>query len=261
MFYKNLKIKSEDNEYNFLFDQKNITTDNISVDKIEKTERISWLSLKDKIIQKDPTLITEYSNGLAITKITANSFNITQNSVNTLWIKAKSYILPASWTANYISLKNLNKLIVKSGYPSSSVDNTLKFSKVDKLYYNSNRNIKLLEKQMYIDDSMQEHSETIELDSSNFERLIKVEVYEKKKNDNSYSQKKMISFIYTGKEKTISIHWNRETPSAIVCPYVQIANGENSITISEGVNGEWLARYFYKNNYYYLIIFYLVQIY
>jgi hypothetical protein len=76
---------------------------------------------------------------------------------------------------------------------------------VDKLYYNSNRNIKLLEKQMYIDDPMQEHSETIELDLSNFERLIKVEVYEKKKNDNSYSQKKMTSFIYTGTEKTISI--------------------------------------------------------
>ena len=139
---------------------------------------------------------------------------------------------------------------------------------VDKLYYDSNRNIKLLEKQMYIDDSMQEHSETIELDLSNFKRLIKVEVYEKKKNDNSYSQKKMISFIYTGTEKTISIHWNRKTYQtgdgdsyAIVRPYVQIANGENSITISEGVNGEWQAQYFYKNNYYYLIIFYLVQIY
>jgi hypothetical protein len=41
MFYKNLKIKDENNIYIFSFNQKNLLTKNLSVDKINNVKNIS----------------------------------------------------------------------------------------------------------------------------------------------------------------------------------------------------------------------------
>jgi hypothetical protein len=258
MFYKNLKIKDENNIYIFSFNQKNLLTKNLSVDKINNVKNISWLLLENKIIQKNLNITNNYSDALMVSKIVTNNLVIDRGLADNLSIKANEYIMPESLTTNSLFCKKINKIIIENSSTDDSSYKNLNFT-INKLYYSSNNNIYKFYQHLEFRSSY-----SIKLE---YGRFYRIEIYEEKKSDQT-TKRKMLSFVggVEGPKINLTSKWEVNFPdyeTPVIISFNILQEGKNLSFSSkgsiEGSTTENVSNY-YNNNYWFLIKIYLIQI-
>lgn len=260
MIYKNLRIKDGNNIYNFCFDQNNLLTKNLSVNKINNVKNISWLNLQNKIIQKDLTLTTVFSDALIASKVTTDNLIIDSGSASLLGIKANNYILRDDLILEKsLECEKINKIIVEDASVNSSY-NGLNFH-VNKLFYRS-INVSGYDFEQHLEIG---ENTTITLNRNRFYRIT---VFEEKKS-NYALKRKISSFVggLEGPEINLTSKWeytdstyNYEVPCIVSFNILQKGNEltfSNNIKLKNSTYGSFFD---YNRYYRFLIRIYLIQI-